>query len=136
MQTMETTQIAESGPVVETQKPNSNQAGQLLSQKGGASDLAFDGELQVQPEQATDWSKVLKEMKQRGIRALGEDGEADPEGETVAEADVQAAWERVAPLAPLPEPESHPSAAKPTLSELSRSHDIQRPHSHEQSPLF
>jgi SNF2 family DNA or RNA helicase len=114
---------------------------QLLSQKGGASDLAFDGELQVQPEKATDWSKVLKEMKQRGIRALGEDGEADPEGETVAEADVRAAWEAVAPVAcPQPDPpargEVSPRSVMPALHGFSEIHHIERPHSYKQPALF
>jgi hypothetical protein len=113
---------------------------QLLSQKGGASDLAFDGELQVQPEQATDWSKVLKEMKQRGIRALGEDGEADPEGETVAEADVQAAWESIAPLAPPPEQSPDHRGPEPEVAPLlpgfSEARHIENPHSYEQPALF
>jgi SNF2 family DNA or RNA helicase len=113
---------------------------QLLSQKGGASDLAFDGELQVQPEQATDWSKVLKEMKQRGIRALGEDGEDDPEGETVAEADVQAAWESIAPLAPPPEQSPDHRGPEPEVAPLlpgfSEARHIENPHSYEQPALF
>lgn len=61
----------------------------LLKNKGGTSDLAFDGELKVQPEKAIDWQKILKEMKRRGIRAEGESGE------TVDERDVEAAWRAV-----------------------------------------
>jgi hypothetical protein len=120
---------------------------ELLGQKGGSSDLAFDGELQVQPEQATDWSKVLKEMKQRGIRSLGKDGEADPAGETVEEADIRAEWERVAPVAPSDplapfDPPQLPSAvtpkpeSAPVLSGFSGYHEIKNPHAHEQPVLF
>ena len=50
---------------------------ELLKDKGGASDLAFDGELSVQPEEAIDWAKVLREMKARGIRAAGDDTGGD-----------------------------------------------------------
>ncbi|MDQ3637299.1 MAG: hypothetical protein M3426_04795 [Actinomycetota bacterium] len=63
----------------------------LLKNKGAASDLAFDGELSVQPEKPVDWSKVLREMKERGIRAAeGED--------LVLESDVEAAWNRTPAL--------------------------------------
>jgi SNF2 family DNA or RNA helicase len=119
---------------------------ELLGQKGGSSDLAFDGELQVQPEQPTDWSKVLKEMKQRGIRAVsanGKDGETDPEAETVDEADIQAAWERVAPLAPPPSAVPEPvKMAKPAMPDtpappgFSDQHEIGDPHIYEQPALF
>ncbi|WP_160309661.1 SNF2-related protein [Rubrobacter aplysinae] len=117
---------------------------ELLSNKGAASDLAFDGELQVQPEQATDWSKVLKEMQERGIRALGEDGEADPEGETVAEEDVEAAWRAIAPLAPQPSatpgttetPEPERKRRTPELVGFSHAGHIENPHSYEQPALF
>ncbi len=67
---------------------------ELLSRKGAASDLAFDGELSVAPEKPVDWSKVLDEMKERGIRA----DFAGENEEVVLEADVQAAWEKVASL--------------------------------------
>lgn len=62
----------------------------LLREKGGTSDLAFDGELHVQPEVPVDWHEVLGEMKRRGIGATGEE---------VLEADVEAEWAKVAPLA-------------------------------------
>lgn len=61
----------------------------LLKDKGGASDLAFDGEINMQDEEATDWNKILKEMRAAGIRNTGEE---------VLEADVKAAWDRVEPL--------------------------------------
>ena len=67
----------------------------LLKDKGGASDLAFDGELSVQPEKPIDWNKVLKEMKERGIRSSGDE---------VLEADVKAEWEKIAPLIFYPPP--------------------------------
>lgn len=62
---------------------------ELLKDKGGASDLAFDGELSVQPEEAIDWNEVLRDMKAKGIRAAGDE---------VPEADVEAAWKDLAPL--------------------------------------
>ena len=63
-----------------------------LRHKGATSDLAFDGELSVQPEKPIDWSKVLKEMRERGI-GLNESGDEVPE------ADIEAAWNTLAPLA-------------------------------------
>jgi len=65
---------------------------ELLKDKSGASDLAFDGELSVQPEEAIDWNEVLRNMKARGIRAAGNE---------VPEAEVEAAWRDVAPLRPV-----------------------------------
>ena len=62
----------------------------LLKDKGGAADLAFDGELFVQPEKPVDQAKILEEMKQRGIA---------PTGEEVPEAEIEAAWRTVTPLA-------------------------------------
>ena len=64
---------------------------ELLKDKGGASDLAFDGELSVQPEEAIDWNEVLRNMKARGIQAAGNE---------VPETEVEAAWRDVAPLRP------------------------------------
>ena len=64
---------------------------ELLKDKGGASDLAFDGELSVQPEEAIDWNEVLRNMKARGIQAAGNE---------VPESEVEAAWREVAPLRP------------------------------------
>lgn len=63
---------------------------QLLKDKGGTSDLAYDGELSVQPEKPVDWNQVLREMKEKGIRATGDE---------VPETEVEAAWEKIAPLA-------------------------------------
>lgn len=62
---------------------------ELLKDKGGASDLAFDGELSVQPEEAIDWARVLRDMKAQGIRTAGDE---------VLEADVADAWRRVPSL--------------------------------------
>lgn len=67
----------------------------LLADKGSASDLAYDGELSVQPEKPTDWGKVLKDMVARGIRALGDE---------VPEEEVEAAWKSVPPLPARPAP--------------------------------
>lgn len=70
----------------------------LLKNKGATSDLAYDGELKVQPEKATDWQKILKEMKQRGIRSEGTSGTSGESGESsevVDERDVAAAWRKV-----------------------------------------
>ncbi len=78
---------------------------ELLKDKGGASDLAFDGELSVQPEEAIDWNEVLRDMKAKGIRAAGDE---------VPEADVEAAWKE---LAPLRLPPSAASLAIPRLPE-------------------
>lgn len=64
---------------------------QLLKDKGGAADLAFDGELSFQNEEAVDWNKILREMKKRGIRG------ADDE---VLEADVEAEWNKVPYIGP------------------------------------
>jgi hypothetical protein len=111
----------------------------LLSDKGAASDLAFDGELQVQPEKPIDWSKVIKDMQQRGIRSLGKDGEEDPDGDTVLEAEVEAAWREVAPVAPPPpeeRPASEPTTEMPVLPGFSQTHHVERPHSYEQPALF
>lgn len=64
---------------------------ELLKDKGGASDLAFDGELSVQPEEAIDWNEVLRNMKARGIQAAGNE---------VPETEIEAAWREAAPLRP------------------------------------
>jgi hypothetical protein len=58
----------------------------LLKDKGGAADLAFDGEISAQQEDAVDWNKVLADMKERGIRA---------EGDELLEADVEKAWNEI-----------------------------------------
>lgn len=79
----------------------------LLKDKGGTSDLAYDGELKVQPEQAIDWQKVLKEMKQRGINA------AKDSDELVDEAEIRAAWKKV--------PVALPSVSKRPLPRKTRS---------------
>ncbi|MGF1473171.1 MAG: hypothetical protein ACFB50_15715 [Rubrobacteraceae bacterium] len=65
---------------------------QLLKDKGGTSDLAYDGELSVQPEKPIDWNEVLREMKEQGIAATGNE---------VLEADVEAAWGALDPVRPL-----------------------------------
>ena len=80
----------------------------LLKDKGGTSDLAFDGELSVQPEKPINWNKVLAEMKAAGIRS---------DGTEVLEADIEAAWRKLAPVV-----------------RLRPSRDI-RPSRHEQPPL-
>ncbi len=72
-----------------------------LKDKGAAADLAFDGELSVSPEKPVDWSKVLEEMKQRGMAAYGD--------EEVLEAEVEAAWRAISPLTP-PSPTNHACA--------------------------
>ena len=115
----------------------------LLSQKGGSSDLAYDGELQVQPEKATDWSKVIEDMRERGIRSVGENGEEDPDADTVLESEVKAAWGAMAPVAPppsdapslAPRPEDE-TTLQPVLAGFRESHTIERPHSYEQQALF
>lgn len=75
----------------------------LLCDKGDASDLAFDGELQISPEKPTDWSAVLSEMKERGLRA---------DEETLSEADLEAEWEARTPLEP-PAPQRPPAPKSP-----------------------
>ena len=62
---------------------------QLLKDKGGTSDLAYDGELSVQPEKPIDWNEVLREMKEQGIGATGNE---------VLEAEVEAAWQEMDPV--------------------------------------
>ena len=92
----------------------------LLKNKGAASDLAFDGELSVQPEKPVDWSKVLREMKERGIRAAeGED--------LVLESDVEAAWNRTPALA-------MPASVFPSLFARSSSGDTPSRQREEQPP--
>ncbi len=80
---------------------------QLLSDKGAASDLAFDGELTVAPEKPVDWAKVLEEMKQRGIRGSGDE-------DLVLEADVKEAWSSVPVLRKPAAFSSFPDAAPHT----------------------
>ena len=60
----------------------------VLKDKGASSDLAWDGELQVQPEKPVDWQKVIKQMRQYGIRA-SEEG-----ADLIDEAEAEAAWEK------------------------------------------
>ena len=74
---------------------------QLLKDKAGASDLAFDGELMVQDEEEKDLRAMLKEMRAKGFRATGEE---------IEEAQIEAEWERfvyeptvILPPAPKPE---------------------------------
>lgn len=76
----------------------------LLRDKGDSADLAFDGELFVQNEKPVDWNKILKEMREQGIK---------PTGDELPEADVEAAWRRVAPLAFLPSVNAPPNLAWP-----------------------
>ena len=83
---------------------------QLLKDKGGTSDLAFDGELSVKPEKPIDWRKEIEEMKKRGIRASGDE---------VLEADVEEAWRATAPLRPVFAPRkirNHPPGSSGLLS--------------------
>jgi hypothetical protein len=85
---------------------------QLLKDKGGASDLAFDGELFAQDEEAIDWNKVLKDLVSRGL---------SPDGDEVDEADVEAAWRAVPALigGRLPVGERpHRREAQPSLLDL------------------
>ena len=81
----------------------------LLKDKGDAADLAFDGELSVQNEEIVDWNKVLREMREQGIRANGDE---------VLEADVEAAWAAVPALVPptpkLPPPPRRQAPSKRT----------------------
>jgi SNF2 family DNA or RNA helicase len=83
---------------------------QLLKDKGGTSDLAFDGELSVEPEEAVNWSNVLADMKARGIKA---------DGNEVLESDVEEAWNRKPALL---KPASPPLsiAACPTFDSATR----------------
>jgi len=87
----------------------------LLKEKGNSSDLAFDGELFVQPEKPVDWNKVLREMRARGIMA-------SDAGDLVPEAEVEAAWKKLAPVFFLPtRPASRP--APPLQGALALSFD-------------
>ena len=65
----------------------------LLKDKGSVSDLAYDGELQVQPEKPIDWNKVLKEMRGSGIRATGNE---------VHEEDIEAQWNAIPTVSYMP----------------------------------
>jgi SNF2 family DNA or RNA helicase len=85
---------------------------QLLKDKGGASDLAFDGELFAQEEEAIDWSKVLRELVARGL---------SPDGDEVDESEVEATWRAVPALigGRLPVGERpHMRQAQPSLLDL------------------
>jgi len=64
---------------------------ELLKDKGGTSDLAFDGELMLQQEEEVDWEEVLRQMKERGVHF---------DGSEVHEADVEAQWENLSYTAP------------------------------------
>lgn len=66
---------------------------QLLKDKGGTSDLAFDGELSANQEEEIDWAQVLKDLKKKGVTF---------DGDEVDEADVEAAWENITYTAPKP----------------------------------
>ena len=65
----------------------------LLRDKAGASDLAFDGHLVMQKEEAVDWGKVLEDMQKRGVRATGNE---------IHESDLERMWREV-PEAIIPE---------------------------------
>jgi hypothetical protein len=54
-----------------------------------ASDLAFDGELFAQDEEAIDWNKVLRDLVARGL---------SPDGDEVDVAEVEATWRAVPAL--------------------------------------
>jgi len=102
---------------------------QLLKDKGGTSDLAFDGELSVEPEEAVNWSNVLADMKARGIKA---------DGNEVLESDVEEAWNRkpalLKPASPpfpslLARPSTQPPAEQPpSLFDLLAGDDSARNH--------
>ncbi len=87
----------------------------LLKEKAGASDLAFDGELMVQDEEEKDLRAMLKEMRRRGFRPAGA-------GDEIEESQVQAEWERFVyqptHTAPKPEAKITPQVAtiKPQVS--------------------
>ncbi len=58
----------------------------LLKDKGGTSDLAFDGELMAQEEEEIDWNAVLKDLKEKGVTFTGDE---------VHEKDVREAWKKL-----------------------------------------
>ncbi len=58
----------------------------LLKDKGGASDLAFDGELSDKKEEEINWNEILRELKKRGVRT---------DTDVVPEPDVEAQWEKI-----------------------------------------
>lgn len=58
----------------------------LLQNKGGVSDLAFDGELKVQPEKPIDWNKVIRDMRKQSGKNYGKE---------VHESEIFNRWEKV-----------------------------------------
>lgn len=95
----------------------------VLKDKGASSDLAWDGELQVQPEKPVDWQKVIKQMREQGIRA-SEEGE-----DLVDETDVEAAWQA--------EPGALPAlAGSATIEQVSNAEDPLQPALPEARPVF
>jgi hypothetical protein len=73
---------------------------ELLCQKAKAADLALDGQLVDEPEQPISREEFLRELRKQGVK---------PTGEEIAEADIAAAWEATASLAPGTEAVRQPS---------------------------
>ena len=93
---------------------------ELVKDKGEASDLALDGQLIEEPEPETNWNEVLREMREAGVEATGDE---------VSEAQVQALWERAeGPFAPIIQPEVAvvPLAAQATGADREVGHDTPR----------
>ena len=77
--------------VVVPENSLAEQKWQLLKDKGGASDLAFDGELVMQNEEEVDWEEILRNMKKKGLSL---------DGTEIHEADVEEQWAKLAYTAP------------------------------------
>jgi hypothetical protein len=82
----------------------------ILKDKGGASDLAFDGELFVQDEKPIDWAKELQGLIERGLSA---------DGMEVPEEEVEQTWRGVPTLIGGRLPAVVPTtSARPSLLDL------------------
>ena len=90
---------------------------ELVKDKGEASDLALDGQLVEEPEPEINWNDVLREMREAGIQATGDE---------VPESEAHALWMRAeGPFEPIIPPAVSFIGATAGAASTPTSHDEQ-----------
>lgn len=78
---------------------------ELLTDKGGTSDLALDGQLVEQDKNEIAWAEAVKQLKSQGLTFAGDE---------IPEADIYTLWQRAeGPFAPVQPPKSTVTTAPP-----------------------
>jgi hypothetical protein len=82
---------------------------ELLKSKGDSAAIALDGRLIEHQEEKIEWSEVIREMVERGVKVAEDD---------IEEADVEDAWEKVAQLADFEIPKAFVTSQAEKQAEL------------------